>query len=111
MIPTIHGKGRKAASEVLINTPLVSDTIKKGDVHALKEIMTKSTEQGMQTFDQALFDLIEDVGHLSDLCSGVTKELEKEGHVVQIEGPVRVFGDIHGQSSSIALLAVCAIFT
>jgi twitching motility protein PilU len=57
LIPTIDGKGRKAAIEVLINTPLVSDTIKKGDVHALKEIMTKSTEQGMQTFDQALFQL------------------------------------------------------
>ena len=57
LIPTIDGKGRRAAIEVLINTPLVSDTIKKGDVHSLKEIMTKSTEQGMQTFDQALYQL------------------------------------------------------
>ena len=57
LIPTVDGKGRKAAIEVLINTPLVSDLIKKGDVHALKEIMTKSSEQGMQTFDQALFQL------------------------------------------------------
>lgn len=57
LIPTVDGKGRKAAIEVLINTPLVSDLIKKGDVHALKEVMTKSTEQGMQTFDQALFQL------------------------------------------------------
>jgi len=57
LIPTVDGKGRKAAIEVLLNTPLVSDLIKKGDVHALKEIMTKSSEQGMQTFDQALFQL------------------------------------------------------
>ena len=57
LIPTVDGKGRKAAIEVLINTPLISDLIKKGDVHALKEIMTKSSEQGMQTFDQALFQL------------------------------------------------------
>ena len=57
LIPTVDGKGRKAAIEVLINTPLVSDLIKKGDVHALKEVMTKSSEQGMQTFDQALFQL------------------------------------------------------
>ena len=57
LVPTVDGSGRRAAIEILINTPLVSDTIKKGDVHSLKEIMTKSTEQGMQTFDQALFEL------------------------------------------------------
>ena len=60
LVPTIDGKGRRAAIEILLNTPLVSDTIRKGDVHALKEIMTKSTEQGMQTFDQALFQLYRD---------------------------------------------------
>jgi len=60
LVPTVDGEGRRAAIEVLINTPLVSDTIKKGDVHALKEIMAKSTEQGMQTFDQALFQLYND---------------------------------------------------
>ena len=42
---------------MLINTPLVADNIRKGEVHAIKEIMTKSTEQGMQTFDQALYKL------------------------------------------------------
>jgi twitching motility protein PilU len=57
LVATIDGKGRRAAIEILINTPLVSDLIKKGDVHALKEVMTKSTEQGMQTFDQALYQL------------------------------------------------------
>ena len=57
LVPTVDGKGRRAAIEILINTPLVADLIKKGDVHALKEVMSKSTEQGMQTFDQALYQL------------------------------------------------------
>ncbi|WP_320826810.1 PilT/PilU family type 4a pilus ATPase [Reinekea sp.] len=55
LVPTPDGHGRKAIVEVLINTPLVSDHIRKGDVHLLKDLMAKSTEQGMQTFDQALF--------------------------------------------------------
>ena len=44
----------------MINSPLVSDLIRKGDVHALKEVMAKSSEQGMQTFDQALFNLYQE---------------------------------------------------
>ncbi len=47
-----------AALEVLLNTPLVSDLIAKGDVVEIKEIMKKSRELGMQTFDQSLFDLL-----------------------------------------------------
>ena len=46
-VPTVDGKGRRAAIEIMINTPLVSDLIQKGDVHAHKEVMVKSTEQGM----------------------------------------------------------------
>ena len=42
---------------MLLNTPLVADTIRKGDVHELKDLMARSTEHGMQTFDQALFGL------------------------------------------------------
>ena len=57
LLPTVDGQGRRAAIEVLINTPLVSDHIRKGEVHLLKELMSKSTEQGMQTFDQALYNL------------------------------------------------------
>lgn len=51
------GKGRVAAVEILLNSPLISDLIFKGEVHAIKEVMAKSRELGMQTFDQALFDL------------------------------------------------------
>jgi twitching motility protein PilU len=52
-------KGRCAAVEIMLNSPLVSDLIFKGDVHEIKEIMKKSREIGMQTFDQALYDLFE----------------------------------------------------
>lgn len=59
LIPKVDGQGRAAAVEVLINSPLISDLIYKGDVHGIKEIIAKSRELGMQTFDQALFDLHE----------------------------------------------------
>ncbi len=59
LIPRKGGKGRIAAVEILINSPLISDLIFKGQVHEIKEIMSKSRELGMQTFDQALFDLYE----------------------------------------------------
>ena len=59
LIPKKQEKGRVAAVEILLNTPLVSDLIFKGDVHSIKEAMAKSRELGMQTFDQALFDLHE----------------------------------------------------
>lgn len=57
LIRTEDGKGRRAAVEIMLNTPLIADIILKGNMHELKAIMTKSRELGMQTFDQALFDL------------------------------------------------------
>ena len=57
LVPTLEGDSRRAAIEILLNTPLVADTIRKGEVHKLKEIMGNSTEHGMQTFDQALYEL------------------------------------------------------
>jgi twitching motility protein PilU len=59
LIPLKDTKGRAAAIEILLNSPLISDLIFKGEVHEIKEIMKKSREMGMQTFDQALFDLYE----------------------------------------------------
>ena len=59
LLRKVDGKGRAAAIEILINSPLISDLILKGEVHNIKEVMKKSKEQGMQTFDQALFDLYE----------------------------------------------------
>ncbi|MBV1908352.1 MAG: PilT/PilU family type 4a pilus ATPase [Kangiellaceae bacterium] len=57
LIPTPDGKGRRPAIEIMINSPLVSDHIRKGELHLLKDLMSKSNEQGMQTFDQSLFAL------------------------------------------------------
>ncbi|MBC7717562.1 MAG: Flp pilus assembly complex ATPase component TadA, partial [Pseudorhodobacter sp.] len=59
LLPREQGNGRIAAVEVLLNTPLISDLILKGEVSEIKEIMKRSRELGMQTFDQALFDLFE----------------------------------------------------
>jgi twitching motility protein PilU len=57
LIPTRDGQGRRACVEILLNTPLASDLIRKGDVSGVKDLMRQSTELGMQTFDQALYDL------------------------------------------------------
>ncbi len=59
LIPRRDGRGRVPAVEVMLNSPLISDLVFKGDVSGIKEIMKKSRELGMQTFDQALFDLYE----------------------------------------------------
>jgi len=59
LIPKRDSKGRCAAVEVMLNSPLISDMIFKGEVNEIKAIMAKSREIGMQTFDQALFDLYE----------------------------------------------------
>jgi twitching motility protein PilU len=59
LLPLASGKGRAAAIEILLNSPLIADLIFKGEVAGIKEVMKKSRELGMQTFDQALFDLFE----------------------------------------------------
>lgn len=59
LIPREGGRGRVAAVEVLLNSPIIADLIRKGEVHNIKEMMKKSTGMGMITFDQALYDLYE----------------------------------------------------
>ena len=59
LLPRQEGKGRVAAVEVMLNSPLIADLIFKGEVAEIKEVMKRSREQGMQTFDQSLFDLYE----------------------------------------------------
>jgi twitching motility protein PilU len=78
LIPTPDGKGRRVAMEVLINTPLVSDMIRKAEVHKIKEVMKKSGQHGMKTFDQDLYDLYmngdityEDAVHHADSANEV----------------------------------------
>jgi twitching motility protein PilU len=60
LMKKVDGKGRVAAIEILLNSPLIADLILKGEVHEIKNIMSKSNELGMKTFDQALFDLYEE---------------------------------------------------
>ncbi|MGA8393062.1 MAG: PilT/PilU family type 4a pilus ATPase [Burkholderiaceae bacterium] len=60
LVPKQSGNGRTAIVEIMLNTPLISDLIFKGEVAEIKEIMKKSRNLGMQTFDQALFDAYED---------------------------------------------------
>ena len=57
LVPTTDGTGRAAAIEVLLNSPMVAELIKQGEISGIKEVMEKSVEMGMQTFDQALFEL------------------------------------------------------
>jgi len=78
LIPRADGKGRRACVEILLGTPLVQDVIRKGEVHRLKELMKQSTQQGMITFDQALFALykegeisVDDALHYADSANEV----------------------------------------
>ena len=64
LVPKPDGKGRVAAVEVLLNSPLIAELILNGDIHGVKEIMARSRDLGMQTFDQSLFDLYE-AGHIA----------------------------------------------
>ena len=64
LLPRKDGQGRVVAVEILLNTPLVADLIFKGEITQIKDVMNRSREQGMQTFDQALFDLYE-AGYVS----------------------------------------------
>src|SRR5690606_35789363 len=57
LVRTAEGKGRRAASEILINTPSIADQPQKGEFHEIKAIMQKSEELGMRTFDASLFEL------------------------------------------------------
>jgi twitching motility protein PilU len=60
LIPRVEGKGRVAAIEVMLNSPLIADLVFKGEVHEIKEVMKRSRELGMQTFDMHLFELYDE---------------------------------------------------
>lgn len=64
LIPTPDGKGRVLSAEIMINSPLMADLIRKGEVHKMKSLMAKSRNMGMQSFDQSLFDLYKQ-GHIT----------------------------------------------
>jgi twitching motility protein PilU len=65
LIKRVNSQGRIAAVEIMLNSPLIADLMQKGEVHLIKDVMARSNELGMNTFDQALFDLYEhgDIGY------------------------------------------------
>jgi twitching motility protein PilU len=96
LVPTVDGSGRRAAIEILLNTPLISDLIKKGDVLSLKELMSKSNEQGMQTFDQALYKLYVDNEITYDAA------LASADSAKDLRLMIKLSGDDHARSSSLS---------
>jgi twitching motility protein PilU len=86
LLKKVDGKGRVAAIEVMLNSPLIADLILKGEVHEIKNIMAKSNELGMKTFDQCLFDLYEtdqitmdDALRNADSVNGLRLRIKLEG--------------------------------
>jgi twitching motility protein PilU len=105
LVRRADGKGRYPAIEILINTPLAADHIRKGEVHKLKELMKNSRQHGMQTFDQALYDLYktgkityEDALHSADSKNEVRLmiKLGEEGSIEKYAGrsdKMQILGD------------------
>ncbi|HLE66468.1 MAG TPA: PilT/PilU family type 4a pilus ATPase [Burkholderiales bacterium] len=101
LLPMKEGKGRVPAVEVLLNSPLISDLIFKGDIHEIKEIMKKSRELGMQTFDQALFDLYEagrvsyeDALRFADSTNEVRLAIKLHGKEAKEKDPIRAIQNL-----------------
>ncbi|GAB6140881.1 type IV pilus ATPase PilU [Methylosoma difficile] len=96
LIKRADGQGRYPAIEIFLNTPLAKDYIRKGEVHKLKELMRDSREQGMQTFDQALFDLYKSgkIGYQDALNSADSKNEVRLMIKLSSENPGEILGDI-----------------
>lgn len=100
------GKGRRPAIEILINTPLVAEKIRRGDVHEIKELMKRGGEQGMMTFDQSLFHLyqegeitFEDALRHADSANEVRLMIK-----LQPGGPAATTGDAAKSADQISLM-------
>ena len=86
LVPRLAGKGRVAAFEIMLDSPLIKDLIFKGAVHGIKELMARSADIGMQTFDQSLFDLYqanivgyEDALRFADSANDLRLRIKIEG--------------------------------
>ena len=102
LIPRQDGSGRAAVVEVLLNSPLMQDRIRRGEVHLMKELMAKSGDLGMQTFDQALFKAHKagDISQTNALLYAdapndlrLMMKLDAEGADVLAESPELTFDD------------------
>jgi twitching motility protein PilU len=106
LIPNLGRTGRIPAIEVMLNTPLMSDMIFKGEVHEMKALMAKSNEAGMQTFDQALFDLyedkkitFEDALRNADSVNDIRLRIKLESETARKAGLVEDHGDFELEES------------
>ena len=107
LLKKVDGKGRVAAIEVLLNSPLIADLILKGEVHSIKEIMAKSNELGMKTFDQALFDLYEadligydDAIRNADSQNELRLRIKLEGKAAKGRNPLEDAGGLELEESA-----------
>jgi len=109
LIPREGGKGRIAATEIMLHSPLIQDLIFKGEVHKIKEVMSRSTRLGMQTFDQCLFELYErsyisyddairNADSKNELRLKVKLESKRESHPGDDSGSLSLEEDGEGQS-------------
>jgi twitching motility protein PilU len=101
LLKKVDSEGRAAAIEVLLNSPLIADLILKGEVHGIKEIMSKSNEMGMKTFDQALFDLyeadmitLEDALRNADSMNELRLRIKLEGKAAKGANPLEDTGSL-----------------
>ena len=106
LIPKMDGAGRIPAIEVMLNTPLMADMIFKGEVHEMKSLIAKSNEAGMQTFDQALFNLyeeekitFEDALRNADSVNDIRLRIKLESEVARRTGIVEDHRDFELEES------------
>jgi twitching motility protein PilU len=111
LIPREGGKGRIAAMEIMLNSPLIQDLIFRGEVAKIKEVMSRSNRIGMKTFDQALFELYEQ-GHISyedalrnsdsknELRLRVKLESKRENKPIESDGDLSIQDEAQGQGKN-----------
>lgn len=106
LIPNLGRTGRIPAIEVMLNTPLMADMIFKGEVHEMKALIAKSNEAGMQTFDQALYDLyetkkitFEDALRNADSVNDIRLRIKLESETARKSGLVEDHGEFELEES------------
>jgi twitching motility protein PilU len=109
LIPREGGKGRIAAMEIMLNSPLIQDLIFRGEVAKIKEVMARSNRLGMKTFDQALFEIYEqglisyedalrNADSKNELRLRVKLESKRENKPVEPDGDLTIVEEVQGKN-------------
>ena len=109
LIPREGGKGRIAAMEIMLNSPLIQDLIFRGEVAKIKEVMARSNRLGMKTFDQALFELYEqglisyedalrNADSKNELRLRVKLESKRENKPIETDGDLTIVEEVQGKN-------------